>query len=155
MTPFARIATVGALASVVAACGQSPQQQQAEQIQKNAQQLAQNAAQISGNAQDVFKGFEAMARGMAAAATNAANVQLVDPGRYKKDDFEVTEKITDSGFNQLLVAPISMMLAAGYAVTVFVSQRFLVELEGSGMSDNKELQAFLARTDLKKLAAIK
>ena len=27
---------------------------------------------------------------------------------------EVTAKITDSGFNQLLVAPISMMLAAGY-----------------------------------------
>jgi len=38
---------------------------------------------------------------------------------------------------------------------VFVDQRFLVELEGSGMSDNKELAAFLARTDLKKLAAMK
>jgi hypothetical protein len=104
--------------------------------------------------------------------------------KYKKNDLEVTEKITDSGFNQLLVAPISMMLAAGYAkqstqgfeksttvagypafekwdkseksgqLTVFVNQRFLVELEGSGMSDNKELQAFLARTDLKKLAAM-
>ena len=27
--------------------------------------------------------------------------------KYKKDDVEVTEKITDSGFNQLLIAPIS------------------------------------------------
>ena len=105
--------------------------------------------------------------------------------RYKKGDFEVTEKITDSGFNQLLIAPLSMMLAAGYAkesnngfeksttaagypafekwdksdksgnLTVFVNQRFVVELEGTGMPDNKELQAFLTRTDLKKLAALK
>jgi hypothetical protein len=220
MTRLARIASVTALACVVVACGPSPQQQQAEQIQKNAQQLAQNAAQISGNAQEVAKGFEAMARGMVAGAAGAANVKPVDPvdfkelqsilpdvsgweknhpeaermtspvsfsyasTKYKKENFEVTEKITDSGFNQLLVAPISMMLAAGYAkqstegfeksttvggfpafekwdksdksgqLTVFVNQRFLVELEGNGMSDNKELQLFLARTDLKKLAAM-
>ena len=84
--------------------------------------------------------------------------------RYKKGDFEITEKITDSGFNQLLIAPLSMMLAAGYAkestqgfeksttaagypafekwdksdksgnLTVFVNQRFVVELEGTGMT---------------------
>jgi hypothetical protein len=105
--------------------------------------------------------------------------------RYKKDDVEITEKVTDSGFNQMLIAPLSMMLAAGYAkestdgfeksttvagypafekwdkgdqngeLTVFVNQRFVVELEGTGLADNKELQAFLARTDLKKLAALK
>jgi hypothetical protein len=219
MTRLARSAGTAALACVVVACGQSPQQQQAERIQKTAQQLSQNAAQASGNAQEVAKGFEAMARGMTAVATRAANVKPVDPvdfkelrailpdvpgweknhpeaermtapvsfsyasTKYKKGNFEVTEKITDSGFNQLLVAPISMLLAAGYAkhstegfeksttmagypafekwdksdksgqLTVFVNQRFLVELEGSGMSDNKELQAFLAHTDLKKLAA--
>jgi len=151
MTRFARSASMAALAWVAVACGPSPQQQQAEQIQKNAQQLALNAAQASGNAQEVAKGFEAMARGMAAAATGAASVKPVDPvdfkelqsilpevpgweknhpeaermtspvsfsfasTKYKKDNFQVTEKITDSGFNQLLVAPISMMLAAGYA----------------------------------------
>jgi hypothetical protein len=105
--------------------------------------------------------------------------------RYQKGDFEITEKITDSGFNQLLIAPLSMMLAAGYAkestkgfeksttaagypafekwdksdksgnLSVFVNQRFVVELDGTGMPDNKELQAFLMRTDLKKLAALK
>jgi hypothetical protein len=105
--------------------------------------------------------------------------------RYKKKDSEITEKITDSGFNQLLVAPLTMMLAVGYSkestsgfeksttvggypafekwdkkeksgeVTVFVNQRFVVELEGTGMPDNKELQAFVARTDLKKLAVLK
>jgi hypothetical protein len=220
MTRFARLASVAALASVVA-CGNSPEQQQVEQVQKNAQQLAQSAAQASGNAQEVAKGFEAMGKAMAAAATGSTNVTPVDPvdfkelqtilpdvpgwekshpeaermtspvsfsyasTRYKKNDLEITEKITDSGFNQLLVAPLSMMLAASYAkestdgfeksttvagypafekwdksdksgeLTVFVSQRFVVELEGTGMAVNKELQAFLARTDLKKLAAMK
>ena len=77
MTQFARSASVAALVSVVVACGPTPQQQQAEQMEKNAQQLAQNAAQMSGNAQEVAKGFEAMARGMAAAATSAANVKPV------------------------------------------------------------------------------
>jgi hypothetical protein len=105
--------------------------------------------------------------------------------RYKRGDVEIGEKITDSGFNQLLIAPLSMMLAARYKkesthgfeksttaagypafekwdksdksgnLTVFVNQRFVVELEGAGMGDNKELQAFLTRTDLKKLATLK
>jgi hypothetical protein len=60
--------------------------------------------------------------------------------RYKKDNLQITEKITDSGFNQMLVAPLSMIV---------------VELEGTGMADNKELQAFLTRTDLTTLAALK
>ena len=33
---------------------------------------------------------------------------------YKKGDFEVTEKILDSGFNQMLFTPFSMFMAAGY-----------------------------------------
>ena len=220
MTRFARLASVAALASVVA-CGKSPEQPQVEQVQKNAQQLALRAAQASGNAQEVTKGFEAMGKAMAAAATGNASMAPVDPvdfkelqtilpevpgwakshpeaermtspvsfsyasTRYQKDDAEITEKVTDSGFNQMLIAPLSMMLAAGYSkestdgfeksttvagypafekwdkgdqngeLTVFVNERFVVELEGTGLADNKELQAFLARTDLKKLAAAK
>src|SRR5262245_46815509 len=222
MTRCVRIATVAALAGVVAACGKSPEQLPAEQVQKNAQQLAQRAAQMSGNAQEVAKGFEAMARGVAnaaSAATDAANAKVVDPvdfkrlqallpgvagwqkghpqaermtspvsfsyasARYTKGDVEITEKITDSGSNQLLIAPLTMMLAAGYSkestrgfeksttvagfpafekwdkheksgdLTVFVNQRFLVELEGTALTDYKDLQAFLARTDLQTLAA--
>src|SRR5438477_12217051 len=87
MTQFARIASVGAVAAIVIACGKSPEQQQVEQIQKNAQQMAQRAAQMSGNAQDVAKGFEAMARGMAAAAgaaTGGAGAMTpVDPVDFK------------------------------------------------------------------------
>ena len=222
MNLFGRIALVVAFGSL-AACDKSPEQQQAEVIQKNAQQLAQNAAQMTGSAQDVAKGFEAMARGMAAAATGAAGgaAKTVDPvdfkelhamlpdvsgweksrpraermtapvsfayasTHYKKGGVDISEKITDSGFNQLVIAPLTMMMSTGYAkesddgfeksttvagypafekmdksrkrgeLTVFVNQRFVVELAGVGVADNSELQAFLARTDLKKLAALK
>ncbi len=40
-------------------------------------------------------------------------------------------------------------------VTVFVNKRFIVEAEGSGLSSTKDLQAFLDKTDLKKLADLK
>lgn len=103
---------------------------------------------------------------------------------YKKGGVDISEKITDSGFNQLLIAPLTMMMAAGYAkesddgfeksttvagypafekmdksrkrgeLTVFVNRRFVVELAGTGVADHAELQAFLQRTDLKKLAAL-
>lgn len=105
--------------------------------------------------------------------------------RYGKGDSEVRAKITDSGFNQLLVAPLTMMLSTGYAketsdgfekattigsfpafekwdasdkrgvLTVFVNKRFILELEGSGMADNKELHSFLGRLDLKALGDLK
>lgn len=103
---------------------------------------------------------------------------------YNKGDSSVTVKVTDSGFNQLLVAPFAMMLTTGYSketsegyekattissypafekwdeskhgeLTVFVDKRFIVEVEGSGLSSTKDLQAFLDKTDLKKLADLK
>jgi len=104
---------------------------------------------------------------------------------YKKGDAEIEQMIMDSGFNQLLVAPFAMMLTTGYAketsdgyeksttvssfpafekwsseskngeFTVFVNKRFIVEAEGSGLASTKELQAFLDKTDLKKLADLK
>lgn len=105
--------------------------------------------------------------------------------RYTKGDAEVDEKITDSGFNQLLVAPFAMMLTTGYAketsdgfersttvagmpafekwdssakrgeLMVFVNKRFMVEIDGDHLTDSKDLHAFLERTDLRKLADLK
>jgi hypothetical protein len=40
-------------------------------------------------------------------------------------------------------------------LTVFVNKRFIVEAEGSGLGSTKDLQAFLDKTDLKKLADLK
>jgi hypothetical protein len=182
MTWFARIASVAALASVVA-CGKSPEQPQVEQVQKNAQQLALRAAQELQTILPEVSGW-AKSHPEAERMTSPVSFSYAST-RYKKDDAEITEKVTDSGFNQMLIAPLSMMLAAGYSkestdgfeksttvagypafekwdksdqngeLTVFVNQRFVVELEGTGLADNKQLQAFLARTDLKKLAALK
>ena len=188
-------------------------QKNAQQLAQNAAQMSGNAQEVARGFEAMARGMAAAATGGASVKpvdpVDFKELQSILPEvpgweknhpetermtspvsfsfastKYKKNAFEVTEKITDSGFNQLLVAPISMMLAAGYAkestqgfeksttvagypafekwdksdrsgqLTVFVNQRFLVELEGRGMSDNKELQAFLARTDLKKLAAM-
>lgn len=105
--------------------------------------------------------------------------------RYTKGDASVETKITDSGFQQLLIAPFTMLLTAGYEketsdgyeksttiggypalekwnteskrgeLTLFVNKRFLVEYDGSTLADIKELRAFAEKTDLKKLADLK
>jgi len=100
---------------------------------------------------------------------------------YTRGDARISAKITDSGFNQLLIAPVTMMLASGYSkessdgyeksttvagqpamekwttddkraeLTLFVNKRFVVELEGSGLADVKDLHALASKMDLKKL----
>jgi len=105
--------------------------------------------------------------------------------RLMKGDATVTVKITDSGFNQLLVAPFAMFLAGNYEketssgyeksikvgdapglekwdsetksgdVTIIVNKRFIVELDGSGIDDPKVLHTMLDSVDLKKLASLK
>jgi hypothetical protein len=104
---------------------------------------------------------------------------------YKKGDAEIEQKIVDSGFNQLLFAPFSMFMAAGYEketqdgfersvnvagnpgwekwdkgskngeLSVVVSKRFLVQVEGHGVDDIKTLHTVLDQTDLAKLATLK
>jgi hypothetical protein len=105
--------------------------------------------------------------------------------RMMKGDATVTVKITDSGFNQLLVAPFAMFLAGNYEketssgyeksvkigdapglekwdsgtksgdLTVIVNKRFIVEIDGSTIDDPKVLHSMLDGVDLKKLAALK
>lgn len=187
---------------------------QAEEVQKSGDQLTKGAEDVAKGFEALAKGMGAAMTGdpnakpvapvdfkaLQALLPDVAGWERSEPEaermtmpvsfayastRYGKGDFEVREKITDSGFNQLLIAPLSMMLAAGYAkesnngfekstivagypafekwdrgdksgaLTLFVNKRFVVELEGSGMADNKELHAFADRTDLKKLADLK
>lgn len=105
--------------------------------------------------------------------------------RYTKGDARVELKIVDSGFNQLLVAPFAMFLAAGYEketehgyeksvkigdypgwekwndqgkdgeLNAVVNQRFVVTVEGQNLDDPKVLHSTMERIDLKKLAAMK
>lgn len=103
---------------------------------------------------------------------------------HRNGDAEIEQKILDSGFNQLLFAPFTMFMTAGYEketqdgfersvmiagnpgwerwdkntkngeLNVVVNKRFLVQLEGRNIDDVKALHAVLEQTDLKKLAAL-
>jgi hypothetical protein len=104
---------------------------------------------------------------------------------YRKGDMSIDVKVVDSGFATMLIAPWSMMLAAGYsketsdgyekAVTVagqpgfekwdtpskdgelnlVVNKRFLVSIEGQNLADTKILHDVAGKMDMARLAALK
>ncbi len=104
---------------------------------------------------------------------------------YTKGDANVETKIMDSGFNQMLFAPFAMFMVQGYEketsdgfeksvniggnpgfekwdsgskngeLTVVVNKRFLVQVEGHGVADDKVMRSVMDQIDLKKLAALK
>lgn len=105
--------------------------------------------------------------------------------RYAKSDASIDAKITDSGFNQLLIAPFAMFLQTGYEketsdgyekatmvngqpgwekwntsdkdgeLNAVVGKRFLVQLTGNRLGDVKDLQALANKIDMGKLASLK
>lgn len=105
--------------------------------------------------------------------------------RYTNGDAIIDVKVIDSAFHQMLIAPWSMFLAAGYeketsegyekSVTVdgnpgfekwdsddkdgelnlVVGKRFLVTVEGRRLADAKVLHEFVSKLDTAKLAALK
>ncbi len=102
--------------------------------------------------------------------------------RYTKGDERIEAKLVDSGFNQLLIAPLSMFLSAGYEketddgyekavkvagfpgferwnseaktgeVTAVISKRFILTVEGENLTDTKVLHQFAERANLKGLS---
>jgi hypothetical protein len=105
--------------------------------------------------------------------------------RYHKGDAEITASITDSGYNQLLIAPFTMFLTSGYEketengfeksttvagspgwekwdssdktgeVSAFVNKRFVVDFKGRGIDNNKVLYQLAQSSNLSKLASVK
>lgn len=105
--------------------------------------------------------------------------------RYSKDDQRLEATVTDSGFNQLLLAPFTIFLTTGYEketetgyeksvkvagypgwekwdgrgkdgeLNAFVNKRFLVHFEGDGLQDTKVLYQLAEASNLAKLAAVK
>jgi len=206
------IAGVLAVASI--ACGKSPEQQQAEAIQKS-------AAELQKGAENAAKGLGDLAAGISAGANGAGDAKPADPVNFRdliallpapadwqtekptgermtapvsfadasvrmmKGNATITAKITDSAFNQLLVAPFATFLAGNYEhetssgyeksvkigdapglekwdsdtktgnLTVIVGKRFIVEIDGDSIDNTKVLHDMLDRIDLKKLAAMK
>jgi hypothetical protein len=195
------------------ACGKSKEQQQAEEIQKSAEQLQKSAEGVAKGLGDLAAGIAASAGGEGnvkpvdpvsfrdliallpapsgwerekpTGERMTAPVNFADASvRLMKGDATVTAKITDSAFNQLLVAPFAAFLAGNYehetdhgyekavkvgdapafekwdsetksgTLTVIVNKRFIVEIDGSSIDDPKVLHDILNTIDLKKLAAM-
>jgi hypothetical protein len=104
---------------------------------------------------------------------------------YRKGESRVEMTIVDTGFAQMLIAPWSMMLAAGYSqesndgyeksttvggnpaiekwntrskngeLNILVGKRFMVTLDGRDLSDIKDLHAFASAIDFSAIAALK
>lgn len=104
---------------------------------------------------------------------------------YRKDDASVQVEVMDSGFNQMLIAPALMMLAAGYEretesgfergtkvgefpafekwnsedkdgeLNIVVNKRFIVKVDGNNIADPKVLHEFARAAKLAKLSGLK
>ena len=208
-----RVLIVGlGLAVAVAACGKSKEQKQAEQAAQTAQTAAGEAAK---GLEQMAKGLEAMAGGAKSDQKAVDPVSFRDliammpdlegwekqkptgekmtspfaystaEADYTNGDARIQVKMTDSGFNQLLLTPYAMFLATGYEketsdgyeksttvngqpgwekwdssskdgeLNALVGKRFLVQIEGRQVEDAKVLHAVANKIDMGKLAALK
>jgi hypothetical protein len=104
--------------------------------------------------------------------------------KYRNEDARIEVTVTDSGMNQLMLAPFSMFLTTGYEketengyeksekvggypgwekwnssnksgeVNAFVNKRFLVQIEGDNLPDTKILHKLADASNLAKLASM-
>lgn len=105
--------------------------------------------------------------------------------RYSRGNASVKVTMTDSGFNQFLLAPYAIFLNAGFErestdgyekstqvngqpgweswsrsgnrgeLNALVGKRYLVQIEGDNLDDAKALHQFASRLDMARLAALK
>lgn len=209
-----------AAAVMVAGCGQSEAEKQAEEAAKAAEQTAQSAeaaaAEATKGLEAMAKGLEQLASGGSASGQKAAEpVKLQDllgmlpqldgweqqkpegermtspfptanaKATYIGPDASVDIEIVDSAFNQLLLAPVSMFLTAGYSkesttgyeksttvngqpgwerwdseikageLHALVGKRFLVSIEGDGIASVQVLKDIASKMDFNRLASLK
>ncbi|HEY3045702.1 MAG TPA: hypothetical protein VGJ39_16850 [Vicinamibacterales bacterium] len=208
------VAVFGLAPILFIACGKSAEEKQAEEIQKSADQLQKGAETAAKGLSDLAAGLSSAAGGDSnlkpvdpvsfrdliallpapsgwerekpTGERMTSPVSFADASvRMMKGDATVTVKITDSGFNQLLVAPFAIFLSGNYEretssgyeksikvgdapgmekwdsetksgdLTVIVNKRFIVEIDGSGIDNPTVLHSMLDGVDLKKLADLK
>lgn len=215
MGRFLKMAVAGVIACAVASCARSDESKQAEQPDKGAAQMQKGAEDMAKGFADMAKGFTAIAGGDSNARpvdpVSFRDLQTVMPDigsgwqkgkptgermtspvtyaeaavTYRKGNAQIDEKIVDSGFSQLLLAPYSMFLTLGYEkesedgyeralkirdfpgwekwnsksrngeLNALVGKRFVVQIEGHDIDDPKTLHDVMGQTDLRKLAAMK
>lgn len=196
------------MAVSVGACGAPQQKESSEQV---ARQLQGNAEQMGKALESLAKGLSGDGPNEPVDPAGVRDLQSVLPAQlagwergtpegermtqpvsfseasvvFTKGDASLTVKITDTGFNQLLIAPYAMFLAAGYEkqtadgfekatkvgdapawtkwnatdrageLNVVVGNRFLVQIEGQGLTDEKILSQLATATNLKKLSELR
>lgn len=184
----------------------------AAQMQKAAEQTQGSAEQMAKGFESMAKGLSAMAGGDPNAKpvdpVSFRDLMAVFPEQFSgwerskptgermsspvnfseatvqftKGDARLELKITDSGLNQMLIAPFAMFLTAGYEketesgyekstkvgefpgwekwnsagkdgeLNAIVNKRFMVQVEGSNIDDPKVMHQLIAATNLAKLA---
>lgn len=177
------------------AAGQATQQG-AQQFAQGMQQIAQGLQQMSAAQGDVVS-HEQLRTLLPETVGNwtrksARSEQLSLPfkvsnaeARYENGAASLDLKITDASLNQLLIAPLSMFMVAGYEeksddgykkyaamgnvpgfeewqqhdkrgeVTLIVGRRFVVQATGHNVESVEPVRAVLQALDLGKLSAIK
>ena len=202
------------LSMVVAlGCGKSAEETRVEQAQQGVAQVEKGAEAMAKGLEDLAKGLQGAAgdpnqkpvdpvgfRDLQATfgdiggwekgkptgerMTSPVNYSLARVS-YTKGEAEIEEEISDSAFNQMLLAPLSMFLKAGYEretddgyekstkvgeypgwekwnskdkegeLHALVNNRFIVQVRGRNVDSPAVLQQAMASTDLKKLAGLK
>jgi hypothetical protein len=190
-----------------AATGQQSAGQQ--QVAQGAQATKQGAEQAAQGLQQVAQGFQTMAQGAAKPVdfeqlkafapevggwtrSNLKGQQMNMPfamsnaeANYAKGESSIELQITDSALNQLIFAPFTMFLAAGYdersddgykkaikvggqpgfeswekgnkqgEITVVVANRFLIVATGRDVESVEPVRKLVEAIDLAKMAALK
>ncbi len=207
------LALAGLLAA--AGCGKSSEEKREEKQNEQAAKTAETgAAEAAKGLEQMARGLEAMAGGSSDAKAvdpvsfhdlqglfpefegwqkaKPTGEKMSAPFKYSqaeveytKGDAQITLKMIDSGFNQLLLTPYAMFLTAGYEketsdgyekstrvngepgwekwnsagkdgeLNALVGKRFLVQIEGRQLDDVKPLHDLAGKIDMKKLAALK
>lgn len=171
----------------------------AEQVAKGLEGLAKGFQELAQNAdvkpvdpvsfrdlQTAFGDLKGWEKGKPTGERMTAPVAFSEASvTYRQGDASIDAKIVDSGFNQILMAPFTMFLSAGYEketedgyeksvkvgehpgwekwnsqgkdgeLNAVVAKRFLLTLEGNGIDSTKVLYDLAQATDLVKLAGMK
>ena len=191
------LALTAVLPVIFDGCGKSSEEQQTEAVRKSAGEPQKGTAGGDANVKavepvsvrDLIALLQAPLGWVPEKPTGerlTAPVNFADASlRMMKGEATVTAKITDSAFNQLLMAPFAASLdgshdretSDGYEkavkvgdspgferwysgtktgnLMVVVNKRFIVEIDGSSIEGPKVLHEIVDKIDLKKLADLK
>jgi len=190
-------ATTAQGATAASQSAQQSAQQVAQSLQQMAQGFQQMAQQKDASGKPVppvdFEKLEALlpspagwTKGKSKGEQMTTMVSISNAEvDYTKDGMNAHLEITDSALSQMLLAPLGMMLAAGYSersssgykksmvtngspgfeewnnddktgeITVVVANRYIVAAKGSHLDSIESLRSIVTQVDLNKLAGLK